>query len=290
MATPTLKYVAPSTPEAELTFAPEPVVIYGVPGGGDSGIQSIVAGTNVTVDDSDPQNPIVSATGGGGGGAVNSVNGQTGVVVLDSEDVGAASAEDVNQFAQIVQTALTNVENDLDSKAATTYVDNQLATKASATDLDNVFAIATAAVPQTRTISGKPLSANITLDKVDVNLASVDNTSDANKPVSTAQQTALNLKANTSDVVPNTRTVAGKALSANVTLVKGDVGLGSVDNTADSAKPVSTAQQTALNSKVNTADVAGLNTVGWGRAVFIANGGTVPGGTPAYTIVIEAGA
>lgn len=30
MATPTLKYVAPTTPEAELTFAPEPVEIYGV--------------------------------------------------------------------------------------------------------------------------------------------------------------------------------------------------------------------------------------------------------------------
>lgn len=35
-------------------------------------------------------------------------------------------------------------------------------------------------------------------------------------------------------------------------LVKGDVGLGNVDNTADTAKPVSTAQQTALNLKINT--------------------------------------
>jgi hypothetical protein len=37
-----------------------------------------------------------------------------------------------------------------------------------------------------------------TLDKTAVGLANVDNTSDANKPVSTAQQTALNGKANTS--------------------------------------------------------------------------------------------
>lgn len=36
-----------------------------------------------------------------------------------------------------------------------------------------------------------------TLDKTSVGLANVDNTSDANKPVSTAQQTALNLKADT---------------------------------------------------------------------------------------------
>ncbi len=42
--------------------------------------------------------------------------------------------------------------------------------------------------------------------------------------------------------------VAGKI--GAVTLVKGDVGLGSVDNTADSAKPVSTPQQTALDAKV----------------------------------------
>lgn len=56
MATPTLKYVEPTTPEADLRFKPEPVEIYGMPSGG---------------------------------GAVESVNGQTGAVVLDADDVGA---------------------------------------------------------------------------------------------------------------------------------------------------------------------------------------------------------
>ena len=40
--------------------------------GGGSGtgiVESIVAGTGVTVDDTDPANPVVSATGGGGGGS-----------------------------------------------------------------------------------------------------------------------------------------------------------------------------------------------------------------------------
>jgi hypothetical protein len=37
----------------------------------------------------------------------------------------------------------------------------------------------------------------------------------------------------------------------NVALAKGDVGLGNVDNTSDANKPVSTAQQTALNLKAN---------------------------------------
>lgn len=48
--------------------------------------------------------------------------------------------------------------------------------------------------------------------------------------------------------VPATRTVAGKALTSDVTLAKADVGLGSVDNTSDSAKPISTATQSALTA------------------------------------------
>ncbi|MCF6265221.1 MAG: collagen-like protein [Desulfuromusa sp.] len=47
--------------------------------------------------------------------------------------------------------------------------------------------------------------------------------------------------------------VAGK--TGTVTLVPGDVGLGNVNNTADASKPVSTAQQTALDLKANSADL-----------------------------------
>lgn len=212
MATPTLKFVAPTTPEAELTFAPEPVVIYGVPGGGDSGIQSIVAGTNVTVDSTDPYNPIVSATGGGGGGAVDSVNGQTGAVVLDipetPEDIGAATAAQGTLASTAVQPA-----------ALSSYV------------------------PTTRTVAGKALSANVTLAKADVGLGSVDNTSDAAKPVSTAQQAALDLKAPLASPT-FTGTVSG--------VTKSHVGLGNVDNTSDANKPVSTAQAAAINARVGS--------------------------------------
>lgn len=49
-------------------------------------VQSVIAGTNVTVDNTDPENPIISAAGGGGG-AVSSVNGQTGIVVLNQDDI-----------------------------------------------------------------------------------------------------------------------------------------------------------------------------------------------------------
>ncbi|MDP9267265.1 MAG: hypothetical protein M3P27_02935 [Acidobacteriota bacterium] len=52
-----------------------------------------------------------------------------------------------------------------------------------------------------------------------------------------------------SSYVPTTRTVNGHALSSNVTVTKGDVSLGNADNTSDANKPVSTAQQTALDAK-----------------------------------------
>lgn len=39
--------------------------------------------------------------------------------------------------------------------------------------------------------------------------------------------------------------------TGDVVLTKSDVGLASVDNTSDAAKPISTATQTALNAKVN---------------------------------------
>lgn len=50
---------------------------------------------------------------------------------------------------------------------------------------------------------------------------------------------------------PPVTSVAGK--TGAVTLVKGDVGLGNVDNTSDASKPVSTATQTALDAKANLA-------------------------------------
>ena len=49
------------------------------------------------------------------------------------------------------------------------------------------------------------------------------------------------------------KTLTSPAISTPTGIVKGDVGLGSVDDTADTAKPISTAQQTALDLKANLA-------------------------------------
>ena len=58
------------------------------------------------------------------------------------------------------------------------------------------------------TINGHPLSGNVTVTKGDIGLGNVDNTSDANKPVSTAQQAALDAKANKSNVLEKDGTTA----------------------------------------------------------------------------------
>jgi len=80
------------------------------------------------------------------------------------------------------------------------------------------------------------LTSDIT--KSAVGLGNVDNTSDANKPISTATQTALDLKAPIASPT-FTGTVGG--------ITKSMVGLGNVDNTSDLNKPISTATQTALD-------------------------------------------
>lgn len=164
-------------------------------------------------------------------------------------------------------------------------------------------------VAKTTTVNGHALSGNVDVTKADVGLGAVDDTADANKPISNATQTALDAKAATtaltsglaakantvhthaiddvgdlqstldakyvrpgggipeadlatavqsklnqagpdlSGYVQKTTTVNGHALSGNVSVVKADVGLGNVDNTADVNKPISNATQTALDAK-----------------------------------------
>jgi hypothetical protein len=104
----------------------------------------------------------------------------------------------------------------------------------------------------------------VTLVKGDVGLGNVDNTSDANKPISTATQTALDLKANLASPT-FTGTVGGVS--------KGMVGLGNVDNTSDANKPVSTAGQTALNLKYDASNPAGYTSnVGDITSIVAGNG------------------
>ena len=73
-------------------------------------------------------------------------------------------------------------------------------------------------------------------NQTDIGLGHVNNTSDLNKPVSTATQAALDA------------------------LTKADVGLGNVDNTSDIDKPVSTLQQAAIDAAGGSSFDQDLNT------------------------------
>lgn len=117
-----------------------------------------------------------------------------------------------------------------------------------------------------------------TLDKTAVGLGNVDNTSDANKPLSTATQTALNAKQDTLVSGTNIKTIEGQSLigSGNIDLTKSDVGLSNVDNTSDANKPVSTAQATAIALKQDQ-----LNGTGFVKAT----GTTISYDNTAYTAV-----
>lgn len=84
--------------------------------------------------------------------------------------------------------------------------------------------------------------------KAQVGLGSADDTSDADKPVSSATQTQLNLKASVSALSAHTGNTANPH-----SVTKAQVGLGNVDNTSDANKPISDATATALAGKATTA-------------------------------------
>ena len=88
------------------------------------------------------------------------------------------------------------------------------------------------------------------LNAAAVGLGNVNNTSDASKPVSTAQAAADTAVANAAASALASHT-GNTANPHNVT--KAQVGLANVDNTSDAAKPISTATQTALDAKANSA-------------------------------------
>lgn len=84
--------------------------------------------------------------------------------------------------------------------------------------------------------------------KSQVGLGNVDNTSDLDKPVSTAQQAAISaVQANLNTHTENTDNPHS--------VTKAQVGLGNVDNTSDKDKPVSDAQSVELAKKVNITDI-----------------------------------
>jgi hypothetical protein len=116
----------------------------------------------------------------------------------------------------------------------------------------------------------------VALNKAAVGLGNVDNTSDASKPVSTAQAAAIATKEPI--VAAGTVTDYYKGNKTWATLDKAAVGLANVDNTSDANKPVSTAQAAAIGAKIGEAPNDGQQyarqSLGWAVVTGGGGGGT----------------
>lgn len=121
--------------------------------------------------------------------------------------------------------------------------------------IDDLRVLVESKISKAVTINGKSLgsSSSIVLTKRDLGLGNVNNTSDLQKPVSTAQRALFDSK------VDKTTTINGISLSSNVVLPDPLAGrFDQVNNTSDANKPVSLATQAALDGKVdNTVTVNG---------------------------------
>lgn len=137
-----------------------------------------------------------------------------------------------------------------------------------------------------KTIEGHSIlgSGNVDISKSDVGLSNVDNTSDANKPISLATQLALNSKEDTISLGTNSQYFRGDKTFQ--VLDKIAVGLSNVDNTSDADKPVSTAQASAIGLKQDVL-VSGTN-IKTINGISILGSGDVPisGSAPSGTLVL----
>lgn len=201
--------------------------------------------------DADTSTWLEIGSGGGGGGAVDSVNTRTGAVVLTSADVGLSNVDNTSDANKPVSTATqTALDAKEDSITATTSADYYRG--------DKTF---------------QPLN------KAAVGLSDVDNTSDVDKPVSTAQQAEIDTKEDV--IVAATSADYYRGDKTFQPLNKAAVGLSNVDNTSDASKPVSTATQTALNLKRDLSDNIDLTTEVTGL-LPLANKASTPFGRNIY--------
>ena len=180
------------------------------------------------------------------------------VATAKSEAIAAAAAATTSSITTH-ESDTSNVHGIADTSLLATVASAAAGVETHRVDTTDVHGIAdTSALALTATVnSGLALKADIAsptftgsvsgITKSMVGLGSVDNTADADKPVSSAASTAIGLKANSASPT-FTGTVSG--------ITKSMVDLGNVDNTADSAKPVSTAGQTALDLKAPLASPA----------------------------------
>jgi hypothetical protein len=195
----------------------------GFPGTGETGKIYVALDTNKTYRWSGSAYIYITS------GAVDSVAGKTGVVTLTSSDVGLGSVSNTAQVTSVSGTAPIVSSGGLTPAISISASTTLVAGSMSAADKTKLDAI-------TGTNTGNETSATIKT-ALGITTLSGSNTGDQVIPTT----------------LPASDVYAWAKAATKPTYTATEVGLGSVNNTTDVGKPVSTATQTALDLKASLA-------------------------------------
>lgn len=233
-------------------------------------IKTLVQNNKVTVDsalNSTSTNPVENkAINSALGNKVDKVSGK-GLSTEDYTTAEKTKLSNISAGAEVNQNSFSNVTVGNSTIAANSETDSLIlqagSDKVTITADTSTKTITIDASGAVTGVKGNSESTyrigNVNITKANIGLGNVDNTSDANKPISTATQTALDTKANKTETVSTitydttnnkiTKTINGtttdvvsiETIKSDLDLTKSDVGLSNVDNTADANKTVSKA-------------------------------------------------
>ena len=200
----------------------------------------------------------------------------TGTVTIPDNTVALGTKTTGDYVSSLVAgTGVTLSNNSGETATPTIAIGQEVATNSNVTFNDLTVAGNLTVSGTTTTINSTAVNVQnqvvfegTTADNFETILTVVDPTAD--RTITIPDATTTMVGTDTTQTLTN-KTLTSPVINTPTGIVKGDVGLGLVDNTADTAKPVSTAQQTALDLKANLASPTFTGTV------------TLPTGTVATT-------
>lgn len=238
---------------------------YGIGTGYHAYIRIDTSGTVTTINYAGMRDVYLAGTGSSGGGDVASVFGRTGAVVFQSGDATTDQVTEGNNLYFTNSRAVAAMDGlyalrtnstavlkgdgaggfsdatNSDILSLLTFTPENVSNK----DTNTSLGTSNTLYPTQNAVKSYVDTAVSGVTKTSIGLGNVDNTSDANKPISTAVQSALDLKE-----AANSNIQAHISSTSNPhSVTKTQVGLGNVDNTSDVNKPISTATQSALDLK-----------------------------------------
>jgi len=243
---------------ARAEVIPSPMIVSGMattPSGANSAsiatvgyVQSIASSSVAGVSTFNGRAGAVTQTSADITGALGYTPAQSGVVAIGSGGTGATTASAARSALGLATVAATGAYADL---SGTPTLGTAAAQNTTAFDASGAAATVQSNLNTHTSNTSNPHATTIT------QLGGVSIASPASGEALTYNGTAW-----VNSVLPTApvTSVAGKV--GAVSLVKGDVGLGNVDNTTDVSKPISTATQNALNLKANISSLSAVATTG----------------------------